>query len=306
MEREQTRAEPAVTKSLTDTASSLSDNAAAQSAAAADQATKATADKAIQSAVTDATPAYNKSLVSDPAIKNADGTITPRVTEGGISGRTVNPTPLEKDAGAALSKIPDYPANGTNLEKLQSIQPEIAKQGQALRSSLANEDVVKTRGEMLDVVKSAVNKVPDTSMSLAKTDPAIKNYLRVASNAIANTPQTLAGELEFSNKLDAAYENARGKLAFGSDKVSALDEIHTAARNALKQDLITSAKSTDVKAALKSQWDLYRAQDVLRTKAEQEAGTSIGRFAQSHPVIAKVGKMAANAAGIGAGVHLIP
>lgn len=265
------------------------------------------AQKTLNGAIEDATPTYSKNLIGQSPIKNADGTITPRVQEGGtFNGRTITPTKLETEAGQALAKVPDYPTTGTALEKYQSIQPEIAKQGQALRTSLASEDVVRTRGEMMDIVKTAVNKVPDTSMVLAKSDPVIQNYLRVAKNAVGGTDQTLAGELEFSNKLDQAYENARGKLAFGSDRMSALDEIHTASRNALKEDLIASAKSTDVKASLKSQWDLYRAQDVLRDKAEAEAGNALGRFKQAHPIVTKTAKAVGRAAGIGAGVKLIP
>jgi hypothetical protein len=273
-----------------------------RSANAADRA----AQKTTQTTLEDATPAYSKKIIGDPAIKNPDGTVTPRVVEGGLKGRTVTPTALETDAGTALSKIEGYPTNGTALEKYQAVAPEIAKQGQALRASLANETVVRTRGEMMDIVKKAVNGVPENSMSLSKTDPIISNYLRVASNAVDGKSQSLAGELEFSNKLDQAYENARGKLAFGSDKISALDEIHTAARNALKQDLINSAENTDVKAALKSQWDLYRAQDVLRDKAEAEGGTSIERQMQKHPVITKIAKGAVHASGLGAAIHLIP
>lgn len=264
------------------------------------------ANTTLETATKDATPSYGKSLVGDSPIKNPDGTITPRITEGGLNGRTVNPTALEKQAGATLAKVPDYPVNGTNLEKFQSIQPEIAKQGQALRSSLAKEDFVASRQDMMDTVKTAINKVPDSSMSLSKTDPIIKNYLRVASNAVEGTPQNLEGVLKFSNKLDQAYENARGKLAFGSDKISALDEVHTAARNALKEYLIKNAANTDVKAALQYQWDLYRASDVLRSKAEAESGTSIGRLIQNHPTIAKIGKTVGRATGLDVITHHLP
>ncbi len=255
----------------------------------------------------DVTPDYSKKLISEPGIKNADGTITPRVQEGGlIKGRTVTPKPLELEAATELAKVKDYPIDGTNLEKYQAIQPEIAARGQALTTSLKNENILRPPQQIAKVISDAVNKVPEDSLLLQKSDPVIKSYMRVAKNAIAKSDGTLAGELKVRQLLDQAYKNARGKMAFGSDRISALDDIHTAARDALNEDIIAKAKSTDVKASLKSQWDLMRASDVLRNKAEAEAGSSIGRFRQQHPITSKVGEGAVRAAGLGAGLHILP
>jgi hypothetical protein len=258
--------------------------------------------------IRDATPGYSKKLISDSGIKNSDGTITPRVSEGGpLKARTVNPTPLEIDAGKALTKVKNYPTKGTALEKYQAVQPEITRQSQTLFKSLEQEKILRPPQQIVKVVSDAVNSVPEKSLLLQKSDPIIANYMRVIKNAIGQNDGTLAGELKVRQAMDAAYENARGKLAFGSDKISALDEVHRAGRNALNEDIINYAQSTDVKASLKSQWDLLRASDVLRDKAEAEAGTSLGRFAQKHPMINRIGrgmvKTGANAAGIGAVVH---
>ncbi len=265
-----------------------------------------TIDPAVQ-LLKDATPDYSKKLISEPDIKNADGTITPRVQEGGfIKGRTVTPKPLELQAAAELSKVKDYPINGTSLEKYQAVQPEIASRGEGLMTSLKNENILRPPQQIAKVVSDAINKVPGDSLLLQKSDPVIGNYMRVAKTAIEKADGTLAGELKVRQMLDAAYKNARGKMAFGSDKLSALDDIHTAARDALNQDIIAKAKSTDVKASLKAQWDLMRASDVLRNKAEAEAGSSIGRFAQKNPIATKIIKGAGRAAGVGMGVHVIP
>ena len=105
--------------------------------------------------------------------------------------------------------------------------------------------------------------------------------------------------------MDVAYENARGASAFGSDKISALDEVHRAGRNALTQMMIDYAQNTDVKAALRSQWNLYRAMDVLRTSAEKEAGSQVGRFIQKHPMASKAIEKGAQLTGLGAGVGLV-
>lgn len=262
---------------------------------------------AAQSLLKDVTPSYSKKLIGERGITNADGSITPRVQEGGlIKGRTVTPKPLEVEAAAEVAKVPNYPFKGTALEKYQAIQPEIASRGQALTTSLKNENILRPPQQISKVISDAINKVPQDSLLLQKSDPVIASYMRVANNAIAKADGTLAGELKVRQLLDAAYKNARGKMAFGSDRISALDDIHTAARDALNKDLIAKAQSTDVKASLKSQWDLMRASDVLRDKAEAEAQSGVGRFAQQNPITTKIIKGAGRAAGIGMGVHVIP
>lgn len=253
----------------------------------------------------DATPAFSKKLISEPPVKTATGKM-PRVQEGGlIKGRTITPNILEQEAAKELAKVPNYPMNGTHLEKFQAIQPEISARGEALMTSLKNEKILRPPQQVAKVINDAIKKVPQESLLLQKSDPVIANYMRVAKNAISKTDGTLAGELKVRQLLDSAYKNARGKMAFGSDKLSALDDIHSAARDALNKDIIAKAKSTDVKASLKSQWDLMRASDVLRNKAESEAGSTISRFIQKNPITSKVIKGAAQAAGIGTGINIL-
>lgn len=261
----------------------------------------------LQSAfVKDATPAYSKKLIGDRAIENADGTVTQRVTEGSTLGeRTVNPTKLETEAGNALKTVENYPVNGTSLEKYQAVQPSISAQSSTLMKGLEAEKILRPPKEVSNIVKTAIKDRAENSLLLQKTDPVIKNYIRVLQNAIDANDGTLAGELKVRQAMDAAYKNARGNAAFGSDRVSALDEIHKAGRDALNEDIISKAKNTDVKAALKSQWDLMRASDVLLEKAESEAQSGIGRLEQKFPKTAKAAKSLLNFAGIGKGVNLL-
>ena len=272
--------------------------------AAAQTAKETAAQDAIKAqAIKDATPNYNKGMISEPTVNGV-----PRVQEGGgiIKGRVVTTTPLEKEAGEALAKVPNYPVKGTALEKYNAVQPELVKQAKALETSLQNENVLRPPKEIANIVNNAVNNVSKESLLLQKADPAIKQYMRVAKNAISENDGTLAGELKVRQALDAAYKNARGKAAFGSDRISALDEIHSAARDALNKDMIEKATNTDVKASLKSQWDLNRAADELRTKAETEGNSTIEQIMKAHPVASKVGKAAVKATGLGAALHLVP
>ncbi len=270
----------------------------------ADIATKAQAQ--LKGAISDATPTYSDKLISQPPVKLEDGSFLPRVQEGGgLKGRSVTTSPLETQAGQALTKVPDYPTNGTALEKYNAVKPEIARQGQALETSLEKENILRPPKEVANVVRNAVNNVPKESLLLQKSDPVIKNYMRVVQNAIEQNPGTLKGELLVKKTLDDAYNNARGKMAFGSDKISALDDVHTAGRDALTQDIIAHAKSTDVKASLKSQWDLYRASDVLLKKAEEEGNTKIEQLMKKHPTATKVVNLGAKAVGADALIRLV-
>lgn len=256
-----------------------------------------------ESAIKDTTPNYNKNLIGEPHVQNIDKSIVPRVSEAkGVNMRTVNPRPSEISAGQELSKVEGYNPKATNLDKYNLVNNEISKRGKSLESSLKNEGVLRPPQEIMKTVKDAVNTAAQDSLVIQKTDPAVKNYLRVASRAIKQSPGTLEGELKVRKALDTAYENAGGK--FGNNK--GLDQIHRAARNAINNDLENAAQSTQVKAALKEQSNLYRASDILKDKARAEGGSKFEQFAKNHPIAMKITKPIARVAGIGAGVHIIP
>lgn len=252
----------------------------------------------LEVAIKDATPTYGALSTSQK------GKVLNRVQEGGILGeRTVKPTKLEVEAGTELSKIPGYDPSATKLAKYQLAQNEIAKRGQELETKLDAEKIIVPKKQVVNIVKNAIADTTKDSLLIQRADPAVKNYVRVLENAVNQSDGTLGGILRLRKTLDSVYENARGKLAFGSDKLSALDEIHTSSRNALTQYLVDNAK-TDVKSALRSQWNLYRASDELKFMAEKEAGSIIGRLMQQYPRSTKAVKMVGKAAGLGKAVEM--
>lgn len=254
----------------------------------------------LKTAIDDATPDYESSTPT------GKGKLLDRTQEGGfLKGRTVEPSKLEIEAGTELSKIPGYEPASTKLSKYQVAKTEVAKRGQALEQSLKDENISVPKREVANRVKSAINEVPNKSLLLQKSDPVMNNYMRVLKNAQEKVPGTLDGVLKLRKMLDDAYENARGKQAFGSDKISALDDVHTAARNALTEYLIEMARSTDVKASLRSQWNLYRAMDMLKLAAEKESGSVLGRTMQKYPITTKAVKAVTNATGIGSAVNVL-
>lgn len=256
-----------------------------------------------QKAIQDATPAYNKSMIGEPAVKNADGTTIPRIVPGkGLTGQpTITSTPSEIESGIELSKVPGYNPNASSLEKFNTVQSDIATKGQALDTSLQNETVVRPPDQVMGVIKNAVTKAADESLLLQKTDPIVKNYLRVAQNAILQAPDTLAGERSVEKTLDNAYESAGGK--YGNNK--ALDQIHRASRTALIDDMEANAQNTQVKGSLKQMSNLYNVSDVLQDKAKSEGGSTLEQLIKAHPLTAKVVQKGASMAGLGGVLDLI-
>jgi hypothetical protein len=264
---------------------SIQSDLQAHTAAFAERAASKPFDSALSRIVPDyaaSTPAQKGKLIGE-AVAGA-----PRVNEGGlIASRSVNPTALEKEAATELSKIPGYSPKATNLDTYTQVQNEIAARGKNLATSLKAEGVLAPKREVVNVVSKAVTAVPQDSLLLQKSDPIINNYLRVVNNAAAQSDGTLAGVLDVRKALDTTFVNARGKLAFDSEKAVALDEVHGAARDALNQYLIDHAQATDVKAALRSQWNLYRARDAILPKAVKEGVSALDRVKQTiraHPL----------------------
>lgn len=217
----------------------------------------------------------------------------PRVQEGSlIKGRVVTPNALEKEAARELSSLAGYTPKATYLDTHNLIETEILTRARALETSLKNENILVPKKEIVSTVRDAINTVPEESLLLQKSDPAIGNYIRVVENAAAKNDGTLKGVLDVRKAMDAAYKNARGKLAYNDEKLASLDEVHQAGRDSLTKYLIDHAKNTDVKAALRGQWNLYRADDVILPKAAKEAGTIIERgveFAKEHPIVTGAG-----------------
>ncbi len=281
---------------------------AAKAAETVKQTTSAVSD--IESAaIKDATPTYSEKLIGQPTV---DG--TPRVQENtGIKGligtRKVTSTVgdySETSAGKELAKVEGYDPKETALNKFNTVQEDISKKAETLRASLKNEPLVIPKKEIASTVKTALKAASEDSLLLSKTDPALKNYTRVLTNALDEVKGNAEGILDLRQKLDSVYKNARGKMAFGDSKIAPLDELHTAARDALNKLLIDNAPNSNVKAAFKAQADLYRALDVLRQKAEAEGNSTIERLINKHPLGAKITKMAAHATGLGSVAHLAP
>ncbi len=257
-------------------------------------------EETLTKAVQDATPDYESSTPT------GKGKLLERTQEGGmLKGRSVKPNALETEAGTELSKVKGYDPNGTKLSKYQATKAEIVSKGKVFKEALKQEKAIVPKREVASQVQKAVNEVPNRSLLLQSSDPVIKQYFRVMKTALGKLPGNLLGVQKLIETLDDAYENARGKQAFGSDKISALDDVHKAGRDALTKYLIEKAQTTEVKAMKRSLWNLYRASDMLKVAAEKESGSVLGRAMQKYPITTKIIKSVGNATGIGGAVNVL-
>lgn len=281
-------------------------------------------DKTTQSRINDATPTYEKGMIGTN-VKTPEGKIAPRIaSEGkGLTGeRPVTISASEQAAGKELANIKDYPDKGTALEKSLSVQNAISQEAEGMRGKLQAEDktnpldVAKEKAKVTDLVKSNLPKdikeklgyiSPAEEAKMTPTQKTYRNalisqqeevlpktaagrYYQKVLDAVKEYDGTREGKLNLRQTIDNAYKNARGKLAFGSDSQNAIDEVNTDIRDSLNKDLKATTQNTDTQASLDKQTNLYRAKDVLDTKAQAEASSKAGRYGQRHPMQKSLGR----------------
>lgn len=257
------------------------------------------------SRTSDVTPDYNKSMIGknvmtpdtvDAQGNQIKGAITPRIGSEGVGNfdaRPVTTSASEAASAKELSNIPNYPDNGTYLEKGLSVQKAIGQEAQGMRAGLQAEDAsspldtTKEQTQVRTMLQSNVSDNVPNFYEKGFPKTAAGKYYQAVYDAADSFNGTREGLLDLRQKIDGAYENARGKLAWGTDSQNALDEAHTDIRDNINKELADKSKSTDTQASLRKQSNLYRAQDVLNTKAQAESATAYGRLVQKYPMLGK-------------------
>lgn len=247
----------------------------------------------------DLTPDYHKSMI-DEKVTTPDGKTNFRVNEAeGVSGkRTVNQSKYEAEAIPEVQKIENYPAKGTFLQKSQAVDSAISSKAEALKGTLKELD--KTNPLNTDEAHQVIQKhVLDNLYGDAKdailergkrieggaerSSSVVGRYGQDVASELSKYDGTRAGILDLRKNLDAIYEDARGKNAFGSEHLNAIDDMHYKLRAALNKELDESSANAGVSQSLKEQSLLYRAKRVLSDKATSEAESNVGQYFQKHP-----------------------
>lgn len=290
---------------ITGTASKIADNLKTSPETLAKQAElKATTLK--NNALKDITPDYETATPTQKAKMVASG----KVQEGTLTkGRSLATSPFDEKVATEVSKIPGYDKAKTFLEKHNLTNQAFIDEAKNLENTVGSKTVLVPKRNMVKTVLDAMNKTADESLLLSKSDPAVTNFSRVIKNLADKVDGTTKGVLDFKKGISTAYKNARGSLAYNSDKVAPLDALNKSANTALKDFLSKNVKDADTNASFEKQFHLAQGADSLLPKVIKESGSGIGRIAQKHPIITKavktVGKTAGRAASIGAGVDLL-
>ncbi len=116
---------------------------------------------------------------------------------------------------------------------------------------------------------------------------------------------TPEGLLESRKGLDSWMKSIKSKV-FNPATESAASVALRAIRQGGNEFLKTVAKDVPVGELLDHQSNLYDALDSLAGKAYKEGESGFERFVSAHPTVTKVLKAGAKAAGLGAGVHIVP
>lgn len=248
-------------------------------------------------------------------------------SQGEFGSRQPVTSASEHAAGSELNNIKNYPDKGTALQKSLAVEKAISSEAERMRSSLQLEDkanplngetekskidnLIKSNlpkeiqdkigyiGEDNPLAKTKYKEIPQTDLNKALQEMSGSNenlpktaagkYYQKVLEAVKNYNGTREGKLDLRQKLDIAYKNARGKLAFGSDSQNALDEIHSDIRDSVNKDLKETTTNTDTQASLDKQARLYKANKALYAKAQSEAPTKLGRQLEKVPIAGKLG-----------------
>ncbi len=280
----------------------------------------------------DVTPDYNKNMEGEK-VTNSEGKSQYRVNPAkNFGSKTVNPSVSETAAAQEVDKLGKMPTKGGFTAKSQFVDQGITNEAEGMRTNLQAEDKaipLDTEAEktkIASLVKSNLPKDIQSKMgfisaedeanlsptgkayreALLKAEPpqmpktVAGRYYQKVLDEVQNYDGTREGKLDLRQNIDTAYKNARGKLAFGDEKLNELDETNKDIRDNLNKDLSASTKNTDTQASLKKQTNLYRAKDILDTKAQKEGSTYFGR----HPTQAMLGRRLGMTAAVSGGIAL--
>lgn len=292
--------------------------------------TSAPTSKTVASRTADIVPAETKDMVGQN-IKNSNGEIQPRLTDTtgafGRTTRTVNPTASEVSTGAnEMQNVPNYPDNGTFLQKSQAVGGAIGSEAENMRSGLQDEDKANpldTESQKTNVSNMVISNLPediqsklgvlspedqqfmknmsdkagtpvpdggfkDSTGKVSVPKTAMGRYAQAVSDAVSAYDGTREGLLNLRQAIDSAYEKAAGNAAWGSDSSTELDNTNRDIRDSLNKELARTTENTDTQASLQKQTNLYRAKDALETKAKAQANSTISRLAQKYPLVSRM------------------
>lgn len=251
----------------------------------------------------DLTPDFDaKTMKATDKVRTADGSTAYRTTEGqGVSGKVkVTQSAAENAAEKEVkNSVPDYSTKRTYRSKAQAVDTAIGDEAKDLSDGkldkldtsnpLNKDEAHQVIGNHIlqnlqgDAKDAFLEKGKGLEGASERASTVNGRYGQDVRDAYSEYDGTRKGILKLRQAVDDAYKDARGKLAFGDEKLNALDYMNTNLRNALNKELDESSQNAGVTASLKKQSNLYIARDILNGKAAREGQSAIDRTFQKHP-----------------------
>lgn len=204
-----------------------------------------------------------------------------RTKEVGFNRRKeVQLTPQEQEMADTVSQIKDVKKGNSLQGNYNAVQDANHAEADSLIANLQKNNVTVPDDVIvngLDAVRNRLSKNPYLAgADASKSAEAVTNQ---ALEIIMKQPRTASGLLQARKDLDAWVKSQRPNVFDAADS-----PVSTAVREVRQEinDMVANAvPNADVKASLRKQSNLYRAQDNIATKAKDEAKTRIGRAAKT-------------------------
>jgi hypothetical protein len=236
------------------------------------------------------------------AVKEAQVGRTTEVGKGVFKKSYIKPTGQESASIDAVSKIPNVSAKNTYQQNFNIIKEHNIKEAVKLESSIAKNDFVIPKKEIVSRLNEAKIKVSESPLITGDAVKTADKLLIKANQLIAENPGTGSGVLKARKAYDLWVESQKPKV-FDAKVDSAFTIANREIRNTFNTILEEKAPNLGIKASLKNQSSLYRAMDNIKPKAAFEADSAIGRVfdrvGETLGIKNKVVQGAATVAGIG-------
>ena len=189
-------------------------------------------------------------------------------------------TPAEREVIDEVMKL-GIPKNKSYQGSYDNIGDAIEDKALKLDARLDKSDAVITLAESTDAIIEATSKLSGGAHPLINSsalEKSIKEVTAIAVSVLKDFPQTPKGVLQARREIDIQmkkYKSAND--AFPTETQTALGLANQEMRLALNDLVDIAVPDAAVKAGLKSQSLLFRAQFGVLPKAEKEAAATLGR-----------------------------
>jgi len=215
------------------------------------------------------------------------------VEKGLLRRKEIIPTAREGAIALEVSKIPAVNPKRSLQFNFNAIQDRVGKQSGGLQTSLEKLKTTFDSTELQGELARAATRLSENPFTTKATTDKLMSKFNEIINKSPNTP---AGLLSARKEFDGFVKSIKPKV-FDAQSENAFSTAVKEIRNTTHNFLDKNVKDIAVKKSLNRQHNLLTAMDNIKTKAADEANSSISRLAQN---ISKAVPLKAEIAGVAA------